>query len=127
MAFRPYFQFIPTFFEGNNCCCILTMTGPTIIGEFLQQQESPFFPRKFLSFPLFFGLVWFFLFVARGLLGLLFPRGFGCRFLFFFGMVFSLCPLSVRNTPCPHCFSLYTLSGLLRHVKSAHTPTSLIS
>jgi len=38
------------------------MTRPTIIGELLQQQESPFFPRKFLVLPPFFwfGLVFSF-------------------------------------------------------------------
>jgi hypothetical protein len=39
----------------------------------------------------------------------------------------SLCPSTVRNTPCPHYCSLYTLNGLSKHVKNAHPPASLIS
>jgi hypothetical protein len=29
--------------------------------------------------------------------------------------------------PCPHCFGLYILGNLLRHVKSAHPLASLVS
>ncbi len=70
---------------------------------------------------------------------------FGCSFLggylsfCFFGvlgvvfflnkhlMALSLCPLSMRNIPYPHCSSLYTLGDLSKHVKSAHLPTNLVS
>jgi hypothetical protein len=87
-----------------------------------------FFQESFCPSPFF--LVWFgFFFLWRGgcCSGFYFLGVLGVEFYFVFGMVFSLCPSSVRDTPCPHCFSLYTLSGLLRHVKSAHTPASLIS
>jgi hypothetical protein len=46
---------------------------------------------------------------------------------FFFGMVSSLGPLLVQDTPCPHCFGLYTLSGFSRHVKSVHLLVNFIS
>jgi hypothetical protein len=42
-------------------------------------------------------------------------------------MVFSLHPLSVWDTFCPHCSSLYTLSDLSRLVKNAHLLVSLVS
>jgi len=36
-------------------------------------------------------------------------------------------PLLVQDAPCSHCFGLYTLSGLSRHVKNAHPHANLIS
>jgi hypothetical protein len=42
-------------------------------------------------------------------------------------MVLFLCPPSMRDISCLHCSSLYILGDLLRHVKSAHPPASLIS
>jgi hypothetical protein len=77
--------------------------------------RKSFFPRKYLSLGGGGGV----------LLGLLLPRGFGCSF--FFLMAPSLHPPLVQNISCPHCFSLYILGGLSRHVKSVHPPTSLIS
>jgi hypothetical protein len=38
----------------------------------------------------------------------------------------SLCPLSVQDTPCFHCYNLYILGDLLKHVKSAHPLASLV-
>jgi hypothetical protein len=38
----------------------------------------------------------------------------------------SLHPLLVRNTPSPHCFGLYTLGSLSKHVKSVHPLDSLV-
>ncbi len=46
---------------------------------------------------------------------------------FFFGMASSLGPLLVQDTPCPHCFGLYILSGFSRHVKSVHLLVNSIS
>jgi hypothetical protein len=56
---------------------------------------------------------------GKWLFRLLVPKGFGCS-LFFFGMAPSLHPLLIQDTPCLHCFGLYTLNGLSKHVKSAH-------
>jgi hypothetical protein len=41
-------------------------------------------------------------------------------------MVPSLRPLSIRDTPSLHCFGLYTLGNLSRHVKGAHPLASLV-
>ncbi len=114
MAPRPYFQFIPTFFKGNNYCCVFAMTKPTITGKLVYRQESLFFPIKFLSFFLGAGYLDFYFLEVLG--------GF-----FFLGMALSLHPSLIRNTPCPHCSSLFTLGGLSRHVKNVYPPISLIS
>jgi len=45
----------------------------------------------------------------------------------FFLMAPFLHTLLVHDTPCLHCFGLYVLGSLLRHVKSAHPLISLIS
>jgi hypothetical protein len=42
-------------------------------------------------------------------------------------MASSLGPLLVQDTPCPHCFGLYILSGFSRHVKSVHLLVNSIS
>jgi len=68
-----------------------------------------------------------FWFGGGGCLGFYFLVVLGVVFFFFFGMVPSLPPLSNWNTPCPYCFSLYTLGGVSRHVKNAHPPANLIS
>lgn len=66
------------------------------------------------------------LFCFGGVFGLLLHRGFVCN-LFFFWMAPSLHPLSIRDTPCPHCYSLYILGDLLKHVNNVHPPLSLVS
>ncbi len=49
------------------------------------------------------------------------------RISFYFLIIFlMLCPLSVRNTPCLHYFSLYTLGSFLRHVKNVRLHVSLV-
>jgi hypothetical protein len=77
---------------------------------------------------------------------LLLPRVFGCSFLglawvfafqsvvvlvyiyiYIILMAPSLCPPLVWNTPCPHCFGLYTLGGLSKHVKNAHPLAGFVS
>ncbi len=122
MAPQPYFQFIPTFFEDSHCC-VRTTTRPTIIGELLQQQNNIFFQeslRPFL-FLFWFGFFW----GEGGCLGFYFLGVLGVSF--FFGMASSLGPLLVQDTPCPHCFGLYILSGFSRHVKSVHLLVNSIS
>lgn len=91
-------------------------------------SKKTFFYQESFFFVFFFFFLFYFLFpfFFRGLLGLLLPRGFGCR-VFFIKMVLSLCPLSIWNTLYPRCSGLYTWKGRSKHVKNVHPPTSLIS
>lgn len=49
------------------------------------------------------------------------------KIVFFYKMAPYLRPLLVQHSPCHHCSGLYTLSDLLRHVKSVHPLASLVS
>jgi hypothetical protein len=46
---------------------------------------------------------------------------------FKFIMAPSCVPHMCEIPHCPHCFELYTLGSLLKHVKSAHPLATLIS
>lgn len=74
----------------------------------------------------FLGLVLFFLWGK--LLGLLLPRGFGCRGFFFapFQEWLFLCVLVNSRYSLSSLFCLYTIGDLLRHVKNAHFLASLV-
>jgi hypothetical protein len=60
-----------------------------------------------------------------GCLGFCFLRVLGVGS--FFLMAPFLHPSSIRDTPCRHCFNLYILGSLSRHVKSVHPPISFVS
>jgi hypothetical protein len=110
-------------------CCAFATTKPAIANMFLQQSGPPSLMHSYNGMKVFFWLFYFIfvLFFFRGgggLLGLLCPCVLGVTF---FCMTLYLRPLSIRNAPCPHYFGLYTLGGLLRHVKSAHPHVSLVS
>jgi hypothetical protein len=79
---------------------------------------------KFLSH--FYLFIYLFLVAGRGgCLGFCFLGVLGVAF-FFPQMAPSLHPLLILDTPCPHCYGLYILGSLSKHLKSVHLPTSLV-
>jgi hypothetical protein len=74
----------------------------------------------YIFFFFFFFFFWFIYLFIKGLLGLLHPSVLGVT-------LFCMAPSIDSRCPCSHCFGLYILSGLLKHIKSFHPHVNPIS